>query len=84
MTDRSIGDINDISWTRGPNLPRPIKGQAQFGADAYSGDRPGPYINAVEALDLAHPEDGWRDVAPLPGMGRDNAADRNMIISEQD
>jgi len=51
-----------------------IGGQAQFGADAYSGDRPGPYINAAEALDLAHPEDGWRDVAPLPGMGRDNAA----------
>ena len=51
-----------------------IAGAANFGAEPYSGDRPGPYINAVEALDLAHSESGWRDVAPLPGLGRDGAS----------
>jgi len=50
-----------------------IGGQANFGGAAYSGDRPGPYINAVEALDL-NCFTGWRDVAPLPGIGRSNAA----------
>ncbi|PYV12838.1 MAG: hypothetical protein DMG07_16160 [Acidobacteria bacterium] len=47
-----------------------IGGAASFGAEPMSGDRPGPYINAVEALDVARREDGWRDIAPLPGMGR--------------
>jgi len=47
-----------------------IGGAACFGAEGYSGDRPGPYINAVEAIDLARVDGGWHDVAPLPGLGR--------------
>jgi len=51
-----------------------IGGQSNFGAAAVSGDVAGPHINAVESLDLSQPESGWRDVAPLPGMARENCA----------
>jgi hypothetical protein len=47
-----------------------IGGAASFGAAAMSGDRPGPYINAAEALDTTRVQEGWRDVEPLPGYGR--------------
>jgi hypothetical protein len=51
-----------------------IGGQSSFGADGYSGDRNGPHISNVEALNLAHPDRGWRHVAPLPGFARECAS----------
>jgi len=48
-----------------------IGGQASFGAQPFSGDRAGPHVSAVESIDLANPEGGWHDVAPLPGMARE-------------
>ena len=48
-------------------------GQATFGADPYRHDNPGPCINAVESFDTAAPENGWRDLPPIPGYGRQSA-----------
>ncbi len=47
-----------------------IAGKSSFGAAARGGDQIGPNISAVEAIDLARPKRGWRDIAPLPGMAR--------------
>ena len=51
-----------------------IGGQATFGAQPFMGDHPGAYVNSVEAFDTADPGAGWRDLPPLPGMGRESAA----------
>jgi hypothetical protein len=51
-----------------------IGGQSSFGSAAVTGDVAGTHINAVESLDLAKPESGWRDVPPVPGMARENVA----------
>ena len=48
-------------------------GQATFGADPYQHDNPGPHINAVEAFDTLAPENGWRDLPPIPGFGRQSS-----------
>lgn len=51
-----------------------IGGQSSFGGAPCSGDTAGPQINAVEVLDLANPDAGWTDVAPIPGMARECAS----------
>ena len=51
-----------------------IGGQASFATDPINADQPGPYVNAVESFQTAHPERGWVDLPPIPGPPREAVA----------
>ena len=49
-------------------------GQASFGAPAWGADFPGVEVSAVEAFDTSAPDQGWRDLPPVPGLPRESMA----------
>ena len=51
-----------------------VGGQSSFGASGFTGAPPGVYVNLVEAFDTTRPDEGWRELPPLPGFGRESIA----------